>query len=406
MTSAGDAGAVGGETDDGMSRHGNDLRRAEPGYRRDAATWVTFGALFAFGVLNAMLGPILPYLRQSEGISYVVAALHQAAFAVGGMTAGVLASRSSAPRRPTIAVGLAAAGAAALLLTYGSVLPVTLAAAVLVSGFATTALIRMWALLADLHHVRRAMAMSEGEVAVSLAGIATPAVVAACAATAVGWRFSSVIALVVVVAAVVAVLAARAPDAEPAADGWLAGGGQRTPRSTLATIFAIVGLEFTLSFWAASYLHDDVGVARDTAVTMVSALYAANLVGRVLGSRLARVLTVAGELRLFLVVAALGLPVLLTATDAEAAVVGLAVTGVGIGATFPLASALHVAASSRTADQALGQILTVAGVGQIIGPLVAGALAQAGGLRTGLLVLPALTVVAALTTRPHDGSVR
>lgn len=91
----------------------------------------------------------------------------------------------------------------------------------------------------------------------------------------------------------------------------------------------------------------------------------------------------------------LGVPVLLLATDAPVAAVGIAVAGVGIGAMFPLTSALHVKASSRSADSALGQVLAVAAIGQIVGPLTAGAIAQAAGLRAGLIILPALTVVAA-----------
>lgn len=70
-----------------------------------------------------------------------------------------------------------------------------------------------------------------------------------------------------------------------------------------------------------------------------------------------------------------------------------------MGATFPLASALHVAASRRTADQALGQTLTVAGFGQIAGPLASGVLAEGIGLRLGLLVMPALALLAAATSR-------
>ena len=50
---------------------------------------------------------------------------------------------------------------------------------------------------------------------------------------------------------------------------------------------------------------------------------------------------------------------------------GIVESYLSFGGTFPLASALHVTASHRTADQALGQILTVAGLGQIAGPLVA-----------------------------------
>ncbi|MFL6122613.1 MFS transporter [Actinophytocola sp.] len=374
-------------------------------YRRDATTWRAFAALFAFGVLNAMLGAVLPYLREIEHVTYVTAALHQVAFAVGGMAAGLLATRTTARRRRTIVAGLTGAASAGLLLGYGGVFPLTIIAALLVSAFATTALIRLWALLADLHHVHRPVAMTEGEVAVSLAGIVTPAVVSACAATWVSWRFSFVIAFVLVIAAATAIATTRLPTpGRPPTNATPETAAAHSPRRTLVTIFAVVGLEFTLSFWAASYLHDDVGMPQTTAVAMISTLYAANLVGRLLVSRLTRKLTVTTTLHLSLATALAGMPLLLTATNAVTAGAGLAVTGIGIGGTFPLASSLHVAASSRTADQALGQTLTVAGIGQIVGPLAAGALAQTTGLRLALLVLPALTILAALGARstPHD----
>jgi fucose permease len=369
-----------------------------PVYRRDAATWVAFAALFGFGVLNAVLGPVLPYLSATEHISYVVGALHQVAFAIGGMTAGLLASRSTAPRRRTITLGLSGAAAAGLLLGYGHVLAATLAAALLISGFGTAALIRVWALLSDLHSESRAVAMAEGEVSVSLAGILTPALVSVCAATVLTWRFSFVIAFLLVVAGAVAVGVARLPDAPTVAPHT--GTAPRGPRRSLVTIFAVVGLEFTLSFWAASYLHDDVGIPRNSSVALMSVLYAANLVGRVLASRLARRLSAAVLLRVTLATALAGVPILLAAGNAAVAGVGLFVTGVGIGGAFPLASSLHIAESRRTADQALGQILAVAGVGQIAGPLAAGALAQAAGLRLGLVVLPLLVLLAVATT--HD----
>lgn len=382
-----------------------DAERPDPGYRRDTATWVAFGALFGFGILFAILGPVLPYLRETEHLSYVVGALHQVAFALGGMTAGVLATRSTAPRRRTIVLGLISSAIAGVLLGYGRILPVTLVAVFLVSACATAALIRVWALVADLHPVHRTVAMTEGEVAVSFAGVLTPAIVSACAATFVGWRFSSVIAFVVVVVAAIAVGRTRLPDAErqpilhdsagPAAQV----ADDRKHRRTLATIFAVVAMEFTLSFWAATYLHDNVGITRDTSVALVSALYAANLVGRVVASRLARRLATPVVLRLSLATALAGVPFLLGASNMVVAIIGLAITGAGIGGTFPLAASLHIAGSRRRSDQALGQILTVAGVGQIAGPLAAGALAQGTGLRLGLLVLPAMVLLAAATVR-------
>jgi len=110
-------------------------------------------------------------------------------------------------------------------------------------------------------------------------------------------------------------------------------------------------------------------------VVLVSVLYAANLTGRVAISRLARTKPAERLLVAGLGCVLVGLPFLLTARSAIAAVAGIVLTGAGIGALFPLTSSLHVQASGRTADSALGEILTVAALGQIGGPLVAGALA-------------------------------
>jgi MFS family permease len=369
-------------------------------YRRNAFTWTAFGALFAFGYLNALLGPSLPYIRSVEGISYVVGAFHQVAFALGGGLAGALSARDRIPvgRRTVIAGGLAGGALAGLAVGYGEIAPITIAGAFLMGLLATLALIRVWAALADAHGARRAVAMTEGEVAVSLAGVATPLLIGALAAGAATWRLAFAIGTVTAVAAAAAVLRAAvpAPRAVPARQI----GAQERPRRgrahpTLVIVFAIVALEFALSFWLASYLNDDVGLARAAAVAMVSGLYASNLLGRVAASRLARSQTPERLLTIALGTVLIGLPFLLTATGAATALVGIILTGAGIGALFPLTSSLHVQASRRTADVALGETLAVAALGQTGGPLVAGVIAQATTLRAGLLVLPALTLLAA-----------
>jgi MFS family permease len=370
-------------------------------YRRDAFTWTAFGALFAFGYLNAVLGPALPYIRSVEGISYLVGALHQVAFAIGGGLAGALSARERLPlsRRTVIASGLAGGAIAGLAVGYGNTAPVTITGALLMGLLATLALIRVWAALADAHGSRRAVAMSEGEVAVSLAGIATPLLIGALAETAATWRLAFAIGAVAVALSIVGVLRAdipaqRSAEREHSRHAWV--------QPTLVIVFAIVALEFSLSFWLASYLNDDVGLARGTAVTLVSMLYAANLTGRLLASRLARAVT--PERLLFAAIGAVlaGLPCLLAATSATAALPGIFLAGAGIGALFPLTSSLHIQASGRTADSALGEILTVASLGEIAGPFLVGAIAQASSLRVGLLVLPALTLLAAGGLTAHQ----
>jgi fucose permease len=132
---------------------------------------------------------------------------------------------------------------------------------------------------------------------------------------------------------------------------------------------------------------------------MVVGLYVANLAGRVVVSRLARRLPPDLLLSGLLGVATAGLPVLLLAGDALVAAVGIALVGAGIGGMFPLASSRHVGAGSRGSDHALGQVLFAAAVGQVLGPLLVGVLAQGLGLRIGLCVLPALVLLAALALR-------
>ncbi|MGH2885618.1 MAG: MFS transporter, partial [Solirubrobacteraceae bacterium] len=265
----------------------------------------------------------------------------------------------------------------------------------------TLALIRVWAALADAHGPRRAVAMSEGEVAVSLAGIVTPLVIGGLAGTAASWRFAFVIGAVTVISAVLLVLRADVPAPMPSA-AERERPRQRGPQPTLVIVLAIVALEFALSFWLATYLNGSVGIARNTAVAMVSILYAANLAGRVVASRLARTQSPERVLVLAMTSVSCGLPFLLAATNALAAVIGIVLAGAGIGALFPLTSSLHVQASGRTADSALGQILSVAAIGQMGGPLLAGAIAQAASLRIGLLaMLPTLTLLASAGLAAH-----
>jgi MFS family permease len=376
---------------------GPDAAVSARGYRRDRVTWAAFVVLLAFGMLNAGLGPALPYLRRAEHVSYLASVLHQVGFAVGGGLAGLLTARARRMPARGVAIrgGMLGAAVAWLAVGYGNRLEVTVCAAFAVSFFGTAALIRVWAVLADQHGARRAVAMSEGEVAVSLGGVVSPLLVGVAAGTPLGWRAAFALCATAVVVTVTAT--AFVPLPEPRLDTARAagGGGDGGVPATLLVVIAIVALEFALAFWLASYLGDSVGLPGQTAAGLVSVLYLTNLGGRLLVSRLAHrmpaELLLAGALALTLG----GLPVLLTATGAPLAVTGLAIIGIGIGATFPLASALHVAASPRGADGALGQVLAAAAVGQIVGPVMVALVAQSFGLRTGLTTLFGFTLAAA-----------
>jgi MFS family permease len=401
-------------------------------FRRDRFTWAAYGALLAFGFLNAILGPILPYLRAVEGISYLVGALHQFAYAMGGGVAGLLAHRDLLGRSATIRLGLAGAALAGLGLGFGDAAAVTIPATLVMGFLNTAALIALWAALSDAHREHRAVAMTEGEVAVSLGGIVVPLLIAILASTTLTWRFALVIGAVVVAAAVIDIGTVRVPEREgepgdtdasrppgaisppdasdpPAATGAADASRARVDRPSpaaprnrarhfqplLAVVFSIVALEFGLSFWLASYLDVSVGLEKGLAVALVAALYGANLAGRLLASRLARRIAADRLIFIALLTALVGLPILIASHAAGPATLGFVITGMGIGALFPLTSSLHVGRSRRDADAALGQILVVAAFGQTFGPLAIAAIAQVTSLRAGFLVLPALVLTAA-----------
>ena len=151
---------------------------APPAFRRDRFTWAAYGALLSFGFMMAVLGPALPYLRAVEQISYLIGALHQLSYAVGGGLAGLLASRNRFGRAATIRFGLLGAAVAGLGIGFGDRVAITLPATLLVGFLSTSALIALWAALADAHRTRRAVAMTEGEVAVSFGGIIAPLLLA------------------------------------------------------------------------------------------------------------------------------------------------------------------------------------------------------------------------------------
>lgn len=381
---------------------------AGAGYRRDRFTWAAFAALLAFGVLNAVLGPALPYLRAVEDVGYVVGALHQVAFAVGGGLAGLAAGRAGDRRTRSliVRVGLAGAAVAGLGVGYGSVPAVTVSAAFFVSLLGTSALVRLWAALADAHGRRRAVALTEGEVSVSVGGIVAPLLVGGLSGTVLGWRFAFVVGAAVVLTTLALIGSVGIPEPDSVqphrpVSPAVPADRRRRPAPTLVLVFAVVALEWALSFWLASYLADGVGLNRGPAVLLVAGLYAANLVGRLAASRMAHHVGTERLLGGSLLVCLAGTPVLLAATDAVVAVAGLVVLGAGIGATFPLASSLHVGASGRNADGALGQVFATSAIGQVLGPLGVGAIAQVSGLRVGLLVLPALAVTGAGALARH-----
>ncbi len=370
-----------------------------PPYRRDHRTIAAFGLLAALGSLHTVLGATLPYLRADLGLGYRAASLHLTAFAVGGLVAGLsgTAIQDRSSRLGLVVLGTLSAVTGVVLVALAGAFAVSLAGAGLIGAGATHAFIGIWSGLSDQHGDRRAVALTEGEVAVSVGNLSLPLAVGVAAAAGLGWR-AAVVAVVVAVAA--GLLGVRRSGVqEPASAETIAAAApareaMRGLAPLLLVVACVVGLEWTLTTWLSSYLDDEVALPRATAVALTSTFFAAVLGGRLLSSRLARRFgprtLLAGALGLLLA----GLPVLLAARGIPVALAGIVPVGAATGALFPLASSLVLAAAGPASTRASGATMAVASLGVLVAPLTIGVLAEEQGLRVALVAVAVLPLVA------------
>ncbi|HET6951473.1 MAG TPA: hypothetical protein VFI47_13915, partial [Acidimicrobiales bacterium] len=100
--------------------------------------------------------------------------------------------------------------------------------------------------------------------------------------------------------------------------------------------------------------------------------------------------------------AAAGLAAALITTNPGLAGIGFAVMGLGLSAIFPLT--LHSTNSQRAPGPALAAVSTLGYAGFLIGPPTIGLLAEATSLRTALLLMCALCLLATLLARNLAGA--
>ena len=159
-------------------------------FRRDRVTWMAYAMLAWFAFLQAAPGLVVPHLRDELDIGYSVGGLHVAAFATGsilaGLTAGALERRFG--RRALLWGSAAVLALGTVGLTLGRV-PAATVGALLVAGWGGAGLlITVQALLADHHGERRAIALTEANVAASVAYVVLVGGLSLTAAIGLGWR--------------------------------------------------------------------------------------------------------------------------------------------------------------------------------------------------------------------------
>ena len=367
-----------------------------PEFRRDRMTWVAYAMLAWFAYLQASPGLVVPHLRDELHMSYSSGGLHVAAFAAGSLLAGLVSARAelAAGRKALFWLAALAMAAGTVLLTAGRTETVTLAAMLAMGIGGGLLLITIQALLADRHGPRRTIALTEANVAASIAYVLLIGGLALAAATGAGWRAAL---LAVLVLPPLAFALSRheplhAPPPPPKERGtlppafWIAA----------AMLFCSTGAEWCVTGWGASFVKDAADVSTDTAVTLMGGYFAGVLAGRLTGSILARRYAAHRLLAGALVLTAVGFAILWPAANPATALAGLIVLGLGLGNLFPLGLSVTVGLTPDHAQLASARAVLVTSAAVLLAPLTVGALADATSISAALSVVPVALALAAV----------
>ena len=363
---------------------------------RDSITWLCYLLLGYYAYLMDILGPVTPYLRDELHASYTLASLHFSAFAVGMLGAGLVAERVLRRFGPlaTIWWGSAGMGTAALGLALGQSPWVTIGAALAMGFLGSLTLTTIPGLLSARYGEQRAIALTELNVAGSLAGMAAPFAVGMLARSAWGWRAAVFAAPVLLLGLWLglrgktqggAALPAQSAAVRRKLPGafWLA----------WVLIFLVVSVEFCMVYWGANFMEQVVGLKRADAALTGTLYLGAMLLGRWLGSRMLRWAAPRWMFLGSLAVAAAGFGLFIGGT-AVPALMGFFLTGLGVANLYPLALSSALAAAGEAADQGSARATLASGTAILGLPLLLGALADALDLRTAFWLVPLLLCTA------------
>jgi fucose permease len=364
-------------------------------FSRDRLTWIAYALLAWFAYLQAAPGLVVSHLRDEFHLSYAVGGLHIAAFAAGAVIAGLscVPIERAIGRRALFWCSAGLMGVGAIGLTAGRAAEATIGALLIMGVAGGLLLVTIQALLADHHGEQRAIALTEANVAASIAYVVLIGALSLAAATGVGWRAAVLVSLAVPVLVwwCNRGLPIVAPPVEATADGRLPGAFW----VAATMLFCTTAVEWCIAAWGASFVEDAADVSADAAVSVMIGYFGGVVVGRVLGSALARRHTPHRLLAIALVLTAVGFAILWPAASPLQALAGLALLGVGIGNLFPLGLSVTVALAPDRAQLASGRAVFMTSFAVLLAPLTVGALADATSLTAALAVVPVALACAA-----------
>jgi len=352
------------------------------------------------GYLLYGVGAVTAFLAAALALSDAEAALHSSLLAIGLLGAGLAGDRID-----TLIGAKRANVLAYVLLAIASVCIATAPAYVVTLAGAGMVGVSVGLLLA---HVNRALTRGGGALAqvrmsraalVAMAGsISVPIVIGLGENSGVGWQLAFVVAGGLIA---IGLLGTRwRQDARVVSVRHV---GRLTKGYWLAwwLLVLVVSVEFAIVFWASTLVERQVGVSLADATIVAASFYAG-----MAASRLGLSFTTVGGrdpmmlMRLGLALALAGSLLAWSAGDVVVAGLGIFLGGVGVGFQYPLCVSVALALVPDLQDKGSARLILASGVAILVAPFVLGVAADAAGVSTAWLLIPAVGVAALLLTIP------
>ena len=366
---------------------------------RTHITWLAYSMLAYIGFSQAILGPLMPFLRSELGLNYTQGGFFSAAIACGLIFTGLLAGGLARRFRRQILFWsggtLLALGITALSTIHTFELALLATLSMGIGG--SLAQVMIQAILSDQHGEQRAIALTEANVAASLSGTLTPLVLSGLGRIGVDWRAIAIITILALALLVFSFRSVSIPNTVQAATVISKKEGSLPIAFWLywVVLFFMVATEMSLAVWSTDFLISVVKLSRTDAVLAFGVFPAAMLTGRFAGSRLTRSWSALPLLFAALGLTLIGLPLFWLARVPSLNILGLFITGLGIANQYPLTMSIAVGIAGEKTNQASARVTLAVGIALLTAPLTLGRLADGLGLQKafGLVIVLMVTAI-------------
>jgi MFS family permease len=369
--------------------------------RRDRPTWAGYILISSYVWFVYAFSSSQALIRDEQGTSRTIASLHVIFLSIGGIIAGLIAARFIVKlgRDRFITFSVAGLAAGVLLYTAPGGIILTLSGSFTASFFGSAIIVGASAFLFDHQKEAGPASITEANAVAALSGALAPIAVGLGVAIFLGWRIGLWLTLLGLLVSLLLMRnnfpVFRVPVEEQIREA------QKVPFPrrfwwALTTLFILISSEFILTLWSVDLLRERGGLDAGAAAATVGALTLGIFIGRVIGSRFAEYFPVDRILIIAVLIAGAGWLIVWLNTFAPIMIGGLVVSGIGVALFWPLGISRVVMASGGQNDRATALAAVAGASAGGVGPFALGALADAIGVHSALLVLPVVLLTGLL----------